>query len=196
MWLINTNTLKLENITNPSKDSYAILSHTWEDEKITFQNFSDLSLARRTRGFRKIKKTCQLARERHMLEYAWVDTCCIDKTSSAELSEAINSMFRWYQAAAVCFVHLSDMPPDPVGVSAPDPGEDAPDLRDYTKRLEKCKWFRRGWTLQELLAPRNVEFYDANWGFIETKNSWLLRPLSDITGIDTVCLRNGSQIWD
>lgn len=94
MWLINTETLELKNITNPWKGSYAVLSHTWEDEEITFQNFSDLASARNLRGFTKIEMTCQLAKEQHGLKYARVDTCCIDKTSSAELSDAINSMFR------------------------------------------------------------------------------------------------------
>ncbi|KAI1209682.1 heterokaryon incompatibility protein-domain-containing protein [Annulohypoxylon truncatum] len=196
MWLINTETLELKNITSPWKGSYAVLSHTWEDEEITFQKFSDLASARNTRGFTKIEKTCQLAKEKYGLEYAWVDTCCIDKTSSAELSEAINSMYRWYQAAAVCFVYLSDMPPNPDGISH-GPGEDDAGIKDLThERLGKCKWFTRCWTLQELLAPKNVEFYDAGWDFIETKNLWLLEPLSDITGINTACLRNGSQIWD
>ncbi|KAI2469329.1 heterokaryon incompatibility protein-domain-containing protein [Annulohypoxylon bovei var. microspora] len=192
MWLINTETLQLENVTSPLKGFYAILSHTWEDEQVTFQNFSNLTSARSLRGFTKIEKTCQLAKEKYNLRHAWVDTCCIDKTSSAELSEAINSMYRWYQAAAVCFVYLSDMAPNPTGISH-GPGNG---VKGFTHEgLERCKWFTRGWTLQEILAPRDVEFYDADWGFIGTKESWLLWPLSEITGIDPVYLRHGSKIW-
>ncbi|OTA86446.1 hypothetical protein M434DRAFT_48293, partial [Hypoxylon sp. CO27-5] len=193
MWLINTETLKLEFITNPRKGSYAILSHTWEDDEVSFQEFSDLASARSTRGSTKIKKTCALARDKHHLQYAWVDTCCIDKTSSAELSEAINSMYRWYQAAAVCFVYLSDMTPDTVETKKS--GEWIwRDLRGTPRLFKECKWLTRGWTLQELLAPRDVEFYDANWEFMGTKDS-LLEPLSEITGIEATFLKHGSLIW-
>ncbi|OTA68532.1 HET-domain-containing protein, partial [Hypoxylon sp. EC38] len=193
MWLINTETLKLEFVTNPREGSYAILSHTWEDDEVSFQEFSDLASARSTRGSTKIKKTCALAKDKHHLQYAWVDTCCIDKTSSAELSEAINSMYRWYQEAAVCFVYLSDMTPDTVETKKS--GEWIwRDLRGTPRLLKECRWLTRGWTLQELLAPRDVEFYDANWEFMGTKDS-LLEPLSEITGIEPTFLKYGSLIW-
>lgn len=85
---------------NPEKGSYAILSHTWGPDEVPFQK--DLTSAKWMQEFAKIEKTYELAKEGN-IQYAWVDTCCIDKSSSAELSEAINSMFRWYQEAAVCF---------------------------------------------------------------------------------------------
>ncbi|RTE72967.1 hypothetical protein BHE90_012610 [Fusarium euwallaceae] len=107
MWLINTETLKLESVVNPETVEYAILSHTWEEEEVSFQEFQDLRFARTKKGFGKIKKTCRLAKK-HGYQYAWVDTCCIDKSSSAELSEAINSMFRWYKGAKRCYAYLSD----------------------------------------------------------------------------------------
>jgi hypothetical protein len=91
MWLINTTTLKLEDVGDPKRQRYAILSHTWEDDEVSFQDMSNLVIARRKKGFLKIQRTCELARERE-LEYAWVDTCCINKRSSAELMESINSM--------------------------------------------------------------------------------------------------------
>ncbi|RSL74203.1 hypothetical protein CEP51_011630 [Fusarium floridanum] len=107
MWLINTETLKLESVVNPETVEYAILSHTWEEEEVSFQEFQDLRSARTKKGFGKIKKTCRLAKK-HGYQYAWVDTCCIDKSSSAELSEAINSMFSWYKGAKRCYAYLSD----------------------------------------------------------------------------------------
>ena len=110
MWLIDTETLKLEFVDNPEDREYAILSHTWGSSEVSFQEMTNLSLAGTKPSFRKILKTCELARGRG-LRYAWIDTCCIDKSSSAELTEAINSMFRWYKESAVCFVYLSDLPP-------------------------------------------------------------------------------------
>jgi hypothetical protein len=98
--------------------------------------------------------------------YKWIDSCCIDKSSSAELSEAINSMYKWYANAQVCYAYLSDVDVDQNAESA----------------LRLSQWFSRGWTLQELLAPRVVQFYDKNWLEIGTKQSlsWLL---AEITGI-------------
>jgi len=123
---------------------YAILSHTWEyDEEITLQGLSGPLAVAQRRGFLKIQQTCALAAQ-NSLEWAWVDTCCINKQASAELFEAINSMFRWYQNAAVCYVFLADLEPD----------------ADLETNLPKCRWFTRGWTLQELIAPRVVMFYD------------------------------------
>ncbi|KAI1384127.1 heterokaryon incompatibility protein-domain-containing protein [Hypoxylon trugodes] len=188
MWLINTKTLKLEYFMNPESVSYAILSHTWDVGEVSFQGFSHPILARREKGYTKIKKTCQLARDKHGLEYAWVDTCCIDKTSSAELSEAINSMYRWYQGAAVCFVYLSDMS---LRLVQPKSGTS---MNGVEEVLRGCKWFTRGWTLQELLAPRDIEFYNRDWFFIDTKISWLLDPLSRITGIEPMFLGSAAMV--
>ncbi|KAI1413181.1 heterokaryon incompatibility protein-domain-containing protein [Hypoxylon sp. FL1857] len=109
MWLINTGTFELERWDNYKKGSYAILSHTWGDDEISFQEIQELESARKKRGFAKIECTVLMARARN-LKFAWVDTCCIDKTSSAELSEAINSMYKWYEDSGVCFAYLSDMP--------------------------------------------------------------------------------------
>ncbi|KAF4897511.1 Vegetative incompatibility protein HET-E-1 [Colletotrichum fructicola] len=98
MWLVNTYTLTLEEVTDPFSHNYAILSHTWDSDEITFQDIwsSERRSAERKIGHAKLAKTCEIARQRG-LQYAWVDSCCIDKSSSAELSEAINSMFAWYQ---------------------------------------------------------------------------------------------------
>ncbi|KUI59526.1 Vegetative incompatibility protein HET-E-1 [Cytospora mali] len=105
------------------------------------------------------------------LKYAWVDTCCIDKSSSAELSEAINSMFRWYQRSARCYVYLSDI-------------RSGPSWRD---ELARCRWFTRGWTLQELLAPRQIHFFDQDWKYLCMKIE-IIKEISTITGIDEAIL--------
>ncbi|KAI0173583.1 heterokaryon incompatibility protein-domain-containing protein [Hypoxylon sp. FL1284] len=189
MWLINTETLQLELVTAPEKGSYAILSHTWGPEEVSFQR--DLTSAKWMQGFAKIEKTCELAKKRS-LHYAWVDTCCIDKNSNAELSEAINSMFRWYQEAAVCFAFLVDALLEPLDRGA---SSDGGYKAIAAEQLRGCRWFRRGWTLQELLAPKHVEFYDGGWNFMGSKNSQLLDALSEVTGIDPVYLRDHDCTW-
>lgn len=96
MWLINTSSLRLEHIVSPESRHYAILSHTWDEgQEVTFQDMANLNAQRRKKGFKKIKRTCRIARSRG-LKYAWIDTCCINKENNTELAEAINSMFAWY----------------------------------------------------------------------------------------------------
>ncbi|TVY73295.1 Vegetative incompatibility protein HET-E-1, partial [Lachnellula suecica] len=148
---------------------YGILSHTWEDDGVTFQDLlkdKKLSIAKIKKGYEKITHTCMQARF-YDLSYAWIDTCCINKESSAELTEGINSMFQWYKNAKVCFAYLSDLPS---GVSVED-------------GLPKCRWFTRGWTLQELIAPRQMMFYDQEWQSIGTKDDFC-SLISSITKID------------
>ncbi|KAI8667354.1 HET domain-containing protein [Fusarium sp. Ph1] len=166
MWLINTETLRLESVVNPETVKYAILSHTWEDEEVSFQEFQDLGFARTRKGFAKIEMTCLFAKSQGY-PYAWVDTCCIDKSSSAELSEAINSMFRWYKDAQYCYAYLSDYHQTTVDSS-----------------FGRCKWFTRGWTLQELIAPRFLTFYNQDWESLGSKIE-LHEVISKITTIDS-----------
>ena len=154
---------------------YAILSHTWEEGEVTFQDFASPDVAKLKRGFGKIERTCKLA-EANGIGYAWVDTCCIDKTSSAELTEAINSMFQWYARSQVCYAWLADLKAgEPIRV----------------KDFASCRWFKRGWTLQELIAPGRVEFYDEAWTFRGTKAE-LGDELESATGIDGHVLRAGT----
>ncbi|KAJ4171977.1 hypothetical protein NW754_007574, partial [Fusarium falciforme] len=109
MRLINTKTLQLEEFNEDNRPLYAILSHTWGDQEVTFQHMQDdRSHHSWKAGYRKIAQTCKVALNSG-IGYAWVDTCCIDKTSSAELSEAINSMFRWYEDAEICYAYLPDV---------------------------------------------------------------------------------------
>ena len=117
MWLINTRTLQLEEVWVERENSYAILSHRWEDGEVSFRNMQDLAVAAKWKGFAKILKSCELALE-EKYKYVWIDTCCINKESSAELSEAINSMYRWYQASAVCYAYLLDVHADGSGRDA------------------------------------------------------------------------------
>ena len=152
---------------------YAILSHTWgsDEEEVTF---SDLKTdAGRTKaGFQKIR-FCGEQAARDGLHYFWVDTCCIDKSNNTELAEAINSMFRWYRNAARCYVWLADVPRTPI----------AP----WEEPFRRSRWFTRGWTLQELIAPSSVEFFSPE-GRLGDKRS-LEREIHRITGIPLSALR-------
>ena len=138
MHLIHVPTLKLVEYPYGDSPPYAILSHTWgspEDEVLFEDMINGPEQAKRKPAFQKVDYTCAQARKEG-LDYCWIDTCCIDKRSSAELQEAINSMFTWYQRATTCYAYLSDVT---------DALEDA--------QFENARWFTRGWTLQELLAP-------------------------------------------
>jgi hypothetical protein len=172
MRLLDTSTYKLQEFFGDGIPDYAILSHRWEEEEVSLRDLEDgrcLKMA----GFTKIKGCCAQAVS-DGFQYVWIDTCCIDKTSSAELSEAINSMYQWYQNAIVCYAYLSDI------------------LKGarHDKRTDESKWFTRGWTLQELLAPSFVVFYDVLWNEIGTKHS-LERDISHTTGIRS--LANADQ---
>ncbi|KAM5348880.1 hypothetical protein ACJ41O_008703 [Fusarium nematophilum] len=203
MRLINTKTLKLhEFIGRPPP--YAILSHTWGGSEVTLQEYQSRSRhhlhhhhhhhreADSNNGFAKILDACRRARSQG-LEYAWVDTCCIDKTSSAELGEAINSMFKWYQDAAVCYAFLEDVSARHRDCSEKAACKATEGVMQPTTAgvgLTNSRWFTRGWTLQELIAPRNVEFYDREWNMIGEKQS-MVSELRTITGIDTFVIQGG-----
>ena len=167
MRLLHVTTLSLSEFAEHDIPPYAILSHRWEQEEVSFQDMNGRD-AENKAGFQKIKNFCRTAAE-DGFEYVWVDTCCIDKTSSAELSEAINSMYRWYRDSEVCYVYLSDVNSgeDP---TAPGSG------------FSKSAWFTRGWTLQELIAPSTVVFYDKEWIEIGT-NFDLQGTIETVTGI-------------
>ncbi|KAF2469336.1 HET-domain-containing protein [Lindgomyces ingoldianus] len=202
MRLINAETLKLINFHTPNLPRYAILSHTWGSSEITFRELRNLKMSLKTAriktkakaGYYKITKCCEQARL-DGLEYVWVDTCCIDKSSSAELSEAINSMYRWYKNAAVCYVYLDDIDLfDPIrasdiGFARGDPEKFWTKCIDLIseKDLGKARWFTRGWTLQELIAPQNVVFYIKGWNYVGNKVS-MREKLARITSIDEATL--------
>jgi len=180
MWLINTTTLELNLFSDCPSNEYAILSHTWEDGELNFEDFQTIR-GRSKKGFWKIQQCCKQAKGEG-LRYAWVDTCCIDKRSSAELSEAINSMFHWYKSARTCYAYMTDV--------SPSFGSDA-SMEDFSK----SRWFTRGWTLQELLAPRVVLFFDAGWGSLGSRDL-LSSIIATSTGIDIKLLTGTRQIHD
>jgi hypothetical protein len=164
---------------------YAILSHRWGAEEVTLADLTD-GTGKSKAGYRKIRFCGEQAR-RDSLQYFWVDTCCIDKSNSTELAEAINSMFRWYQDATKCYVYLSDVPRPPF---------DADDKSNepWESTFRKSQWFTRGWTLQELIAPASVEFFSRDWEQLGNKTS-LERHIHEITGIPVKALQ-GSPLSD
>ena len=171
MHLLGTNAddrFSLTSFVSNNVPSYAILSHTWEGNK----------------GYRKIK-FCNEHAKMDGLEYFWIDSCCIDKTNAVELAEAINSMFRWYRKAAKCYVYLSDVSTANTSMN----GRDHLSLR--CSDFHKSRWFRRGWTLQELLAPSTVEFYSQDGDRLGDKES-LQRQILKATSIPALALQGNS----
>jgi hypothetical protein len=167
---------------------YAILSHTWgkASDEVSFQELPHLRAATEGQklGFHKIKRCGEVAAAAN-IDYIWVDTCCIDKTSSAELTQGINSMYFWYQQAEVCYVYLAD-------VSSKELAKSAYPLGNHPSFCES-KWFTRGWTLQELIAPKDVYFYSSEWELIGKKDD-MLKVLHKITEIHPGALKKGTPI--
>jgi hypothetical protein len=162
---------------------YAILSHTWEKEELTFKDMADGNGTSKA-GFDKIRFCGEQARC-DGLQYFWVDTCCIDKSSSAELQEAITSMFHWYRNAVKCYVYLSDV--------STKKRKASDSFTEYTwePAFRSSKWFTRGWTLQELIAPTSVEFFSKNRKLLGDRKS-LERHICEITRIPSKALRGSS----
>lgn len=211
MRLLNSSTLEFEIFNDESLPEYLILSHTWGDEEVSYQDMRylqklailpvslrqdtaalfSLSLSTGTSyvsredieskaGYRKVTSTARMALERDY-RFFWIDTCCIDKTSSSELQEAINSMYRWYEEAAICIAFLDDVYPGVVR-----------NLSDFHfgELLAGTRWITRGWTLQELIAPREVHFVNAGWAYMTSK-SISSQYLSSVTGIPRHVLETG-----
>jgi hypothetical protein len=161
---------------------YAILSHTWGvgTEEVTFGDLVN-GTGKSKAGYKKIRFCGEQAR-RDGLRYFWIDTCCIDKSSSSELAEAINSMFLWYRESAKCYVYLSD-------VLKGDCDENHNLLRSTWKlAFRKSRWFTRGWTLQELIAPASIEFFSSDGQRLGDKIS-MEQEVYEITSIPIRALR-------
>jgi hypothetical protein len=167
---------------------YAILSHRWgaPAEEVSFKDMID-GIGASKSGYDKIR-FCGEQASRDRLQYFWIDTCCIDKSSSTELQEAINSMFHWYRNAAKCYVYLQD-----VSRPALDADNELGQL-PWESSFRKSRWFTRGWTLQELVAPALVEFYSQEGEQLGNKES-LERHIHEVTGIPVKALR-GSPLSD
>jgi hypothetical protein len=160
---------------------YAILSHTWiENQEVTYRELV-AGIGKDKAGYTKIRFCGERAAE-DSLQYFWVDTCCIDKSTSDELSTAINSMFSWYQRAAKCYVYLSD-------VQVPDEIVDVQAFRiTWENVFRQSRWFTRGWTLQELLTPATVDFFSQEGKRLGSKIS-LEREIHEITKIPITAIR-------
>jgi hypothetical protein len=174
--------LSLAEFDDDKLPPYAILSHTWgpDHEEVTFKDLQEDAGRRKlgSTGYKKIQ-FCGKEAARHDLSYFWVDTCCIDKSSSTELSEAINSMYNWYRKAARCFAYLTDVSTDGYSdISHPE----------LESAFRRSRWFTRGWTLQELIAPSSVKFFSFEGGLLGDKTS-LERQIHEITGIPVKALR-------
>jgi len=166
---------------------YAILSHRWIGQEVDCDEIVDLAKMDKEErdgvcqrdGYRKILDSCKQAKM-DGYEWLWVDTCCIDKRSSAELSEAINSMYRWYENAQVCYAYLHDLH-----------DSSFPAVRNDERYANGWpEWFSRGWTLQEMIAPSNVQFFNKEWRAIGDKRT-LARTLQKITAVPEHILVNG-----
>ncbi|KAI1263688.1 HET-domain-containing protein [Xylariaceae sp. FL1019] len=188
MRLINVKTLELKEFYD-DPPPYAILSHTWEKEEVTLQEYENATsraaavhgklferaqLVKAKSGFRKIVGACKQT-VRLDLQWLWCDTNCIDKTNPTELSEAINSMYAWYYNSKVCVVFLADVE----GI--------------LDESFEKSRWWTRGWTLQELIAPTEVRFYNSGWNFIGDRKT-RASDISKITRIHIEALSDRNTV--
>ncbi|KAF8833322.1 hypothetical protein BDN67DRAFT_872399, partial [Paxillus ammoniavirescens] len=152
---------------------YAILSHRWGVGEPEFRDMSSKIHGEKpvpaVMGYKKLLNFCEKARDDYGCAYAWSDTCCINKESSTELAEAILSMYRWYRYAHICIVHLA-------GSSS---------VKDFARE----QWFTRGWTLQELLAPKRLRFFGNDWPN-DKSSAFMLKAISQATDIDVEHLKN------
>jgi hypothetical protein len=180
--LSNHGALSLTEFFDDKIPRYAILSHTWrtDGKEVTFKDLSE-GTGKSKAGYIKIR-FCGEQAASDGLQYFWVDTCCIDKSSSAKLQEAINSMFRWYRVAARCYVYLSD-----VSIGDCDQNSQFSQF-SWESAFRASRWFTRGWTLQELLAPASVEFFSREGKRIGDKKL-LERQVHEITGIAVEALQ-------
>lgn len=170
--------IKIQLQRDTTVSDYAILSHRWgkPEDEVSYEDMLTGGYEHK-KGYAKLVGCCKQARK-DGLRHVWVDTCCINKSSSAELSEAITSMFAYYERARVCYAFLDDVP-------ARRNAKRKIDLSSFSQSA----WFTRGWTLQELIAPTNVKFFDASWSFLGYKTDKRLLPtIEKVTGVDSIVL--------
>ena len=205
MRLLHTTNLDFEDFSHSrKKPPYAILSHRWGEEEVSFQQMSKGEAE--GPGLTKILFCCREARRRQ-LDWVWIDTCCINKKDSPELSEAINSMYRWYQNSAECYVYLADVScergavPNETLLEEIPGSQYSPDrsMRGSDPAFEEeftgSQWFTRGWTLQELLAPAKVRFYNQDWIPLGSRFS-LRHEIHEATNIKGKYLEGPASISD
>ena len=187
MWLLSTDRAELHHFVSPDQvlGGYAILSHVWDHQEQTFQEVQALSAQCTILGGNprdlvspKVRACCILA-ENHGHKWIWADMCCINRESSAEISEAINSMYLYYSLSSVCYAYLRDVP-----------GGYYSELffQMSNSPFRSSIWHQRGWTLQELIAPKIVLFLSQDWKLLGTKAE-LADLLHDITRVPVDVLR-------
>nr|POE87385.1 vegetative incompatibility protein het-e-1 [Quercus suber] len=191
MRLLNVHTLTFDEFHHPNVPPYVVASHRWvRGHEITLQDMMKHTNTEKT-GYQKVEGFVRyMTATLPHIEWLWIDTCCINQDSSREVSEAVNSMFRWYRRSAVCLTYLHDV-----------------DCTDDASALAKSEWFKRGWTLQELLAPDEVIFLGRNWQVLghksgdarntrelqSQKGPLLTRTIASVTGIPENVLRDYTQ---
>jgi heterokaryon incompatibility protein (HET) len=175
MRLLNVKNFKVAEFHGDNIEKYAILSHTWskdDKDEVSFQDITgSLEDAMQKAGFEKIRYCAEQARE-DGYNWCWIDTCCIDKSSSAELTEAINSMYAWYKASGVCYAYLVDV----------NERRTENQREKWNRLFASSHWFTRSWTLQELIAPSHLRFFGQRWIELGTREE-LLDTISGITRI-------------
>jgi Heterokaryon incompatibility protein (HET) len=178
-WFGRTYSFRLiEYHPNEIPAQYAILSHRWGPEEVTFEDLKN-GTAQTKAGYRKLE-FCGEQADRDGLVYFWIDTCCIDKKNNTELSEAINSMFKWYKNATECYVYLPDVSING-NINDQSPNE-------WESAFKKSIWFTRGWTLQELIAPKSVQFFSQDGKLLGDKRL-LEQQIHQITRITIEALQ-------
>lgn len=180
MRLVKTNTPKprLEDFTDQaSRPPYAIVSHRWQQPEVTYHDLQKTDFSSDAEGKRRSwNKLMNARRVAYGLgfSYIWLDSCCVDQKSSAELTESINSMYAWYEEAEVCLAYLAD------------------DHSLNRHSFARSEWHKRGWTLQELIAPTEVLFYLSDWS-LRGYRSEMADEISAATRIDANVLQR--QPW-
>ncbi|THU76260.1 hypothetical protein K435DRAFT_611303, partial [Dendrothele bispora CBS 962.96] len=172
MRLLNTKTFQVEEVPAAAEPpTYAILSHTWEQDEVTFQDIRDCQNLQDKAGWSKVWHACEYVR-RYKFEWIWMDTCCTSANyllCSAELSEELNSMYKYYGDSRVCITYLSDISMEQNATKCDE-------------KLKESRWFTRGWTLQELIAPRFMVFLDQDWNMVGTR-FYMQEVISEVTSI-------------
>ncbi|RPD57988.1 HET-domain-containing protein [Lentinus tigrinus ALCF2SS1-7] len=186
MWLLSTDRAELHHFISPDavEEGYAILSHVWDPQEQSFKDIRKLQKRCALTGqnprdlaSEKVKRCCEVA-EQYNYKWVWIDSCCIDKTSSAELSEAINSMFRYYSLSLVCFVYMADVT-----------------ISRLPSSFYESRWHTRGWTLQELIAPQTTYFLYSDWTLLGTKYN-VAEALEEITRVPSSLLLGSTRLTD
>lgn len=175
---LETGHLALSSFVGGAVPPYATFSHRWLTDEVQYRDIERHTAISRT-GYAKVKGAILQARQDGH-DFLWIDMCCIDDSSSAELSEVINSMWDWYKNATTCYAYLSDV-------------NSIPEEQAFESEFASSLWFTRGWTLQELLAPRNVSFFNRSWKLLGTKRT-LQNLVSTTTGIENEYLINARPL--